>query len=97
MSDTDPGTVPLGGQPIAASAHDQGTTGVVPGWLANLAAFGWRVLVIVALLVVVAFAAKQLWVVTATIVVSVIVSAVLAPAVLRPGLYPQGSSLVPAL
>jgi predicted PurR-regulated permease PerM len=56
---------------------------VVPDWLANVAALGWRVLVVVALLLVMAFAAHQLWVVTATIVLSVVISAVLAPSVLR--------------
>jgi predicted PurR-regulated permease PerM len=55
----------------------------VPAWLADIAALGWRVLVVLALLVVVALAARQLWVVTATIVLSVVVSAVLAPSVLR--------------
>jgi len=65
--------------------------------LSNIAALGWRVLVIVALLVVIALAARALWVVTATIVLSVIVSAVLAPSVLRlraRGRSRNGSALV---
>ncbi|MEZ4595538.1 MAG: AI-2E family transporter [Chloroflexota bacterium] len=63
--------------PASASAS------LVPPWLANIAALGWRVLVVVALLVVAAWGAKTLWVVTATLVISVVVTAVLAPAVIR--------------
>ncbi|MBX3031222.1 MAG: AI-2E family transporter [Chloroflexi bacterium] len=59
------------------------TLSVVPPWLGNMAALGWRILVVVALLVVLAVGARQLWVVSATIVLSIVVAAVLAPAVLR--------------
>jgi len=56
---------------------------VVPAWLANMAALGWRVLVILALVAACVLTARALWVVTATIVISVVTSAVLAPGVLR--------------
>lgn len=62
----------------------------VPSWLTNAAALCWRVLVVVALVVVVAWLTRALWVVSATIVLSVVVSAVLAPSVLR--LRAQGRS-----
>lgn len=83
--------------PSAISGRARPLTDIVPDWLSNIAALGWRVLVIVALLVVIALAARALWVVTATIVLSVIVSAVLAPSVLRlraRGRSRNGSALV---
>jgi predicted PurR-regulated permease PerM len=58
-------------------------TDLVPAWLRNVAALGWRVLVVVALVVVAWFAAGQLWVVSATIVVSAVIAAVMAPSVVR--------------
>lgn len=54
---------------------------VVPDWLVNIAALGWRVLVTVALAAVVVWAALLLSTVTAAIVISVIAAAVFAPSV----------------
>lgn len=79
------------------SSHGDGSPSPVPSWLANAAALGWRLLVVVALVVVSTWAARELWVVTATIVLSVIVSAVLAPSVLRMrarGRSRNGSALI---
>ncbi len=56
---------------------------VVPDWLVNLAALGWRVLAVTAMVAVVALVAASLWVVSATIAVSVVIAAVLAPSVVR--------------
>ena len=56
---------------------------LVPEWLDNLAALGWRVLAVAALAVVRWFLATLLWTVTASIAVAIIVSAVFAPFVLR--------------
>ncbi len=65
-------------------SHDApGRTAIVPAWLANTAALGWRILAIVAMVGVLWLVASMLWVVSATIAVSVVVSAVLAPSVLR--------------
>jgi predicted PurR-regulated permease PerM len=83
-----PGSVAPKGPVTPADIDRVGT--LVPAWLANVAALGWRVLVVVALLVVVVVMARQLWVVTATIVLSVVVGAVLAPSVVR--LRAQGRS-----
>ncbi len=60
-----------------------GAPPLVPDWLINLAALGWRVLVIAGLVVVVALTCAVLWVVTASIAVAVVISAVFAPFVLR--------------
>src|SRR5262245_22780272 len=56
---------------------------VVPDWLGNLAALGWRVLVIAAMAVVAFVVAGQLFVVTASIAVAVVISAFFAPYALR--------------
>ena len=56
---------------------------VVPAWLANLTAAGWRVLVVVALLVVVGYLGSTIWNVLASIGLAIIVAVVLAPLVLR--------------
>ncbi len=56
---------------------------IVPDWLVNGAALGWRVLAVAAMVGVLWLVASTLWVVSATIAVSVIVAAVLAPSVLR--------------
>ena len=56
---------------------------LVPGWLRRLAAIGWRVLATLALGVVLVFAAVQLAIVTAAIIVGMIISATLAPWVHR--------------
>ena len=56
---------------------------IVPEWLQNLSALGWRVLVSVALLIVVAAIAMAIGTVTASILVAGIVAATFAPFVLR--------------
>ncbi len=55
----------------------------VPSWLENLAALGWRVLVIVALVVVLAYAGSLIWNVVASIGLAIVVAIVLAPMVMR--------------
>jgi predicted PurR-regulated permease PerM len=60
-----------------------GATAVVPEWLANLAALGWRVVAIAGLVVVLWLLSALLWTVTASIAVAIVISAVFAPAVLR--------------
>jgi predicted PurR-regulated permease PerM len=55
----------------------------VPTWLTNLAALGWRVLVIIALVVVLWLVATAIWTATASIAVAIVVAAVFAPFVLR--------------
>ena len=59
-------------QPVAG-------TPIVPEWLANLAALGWRILVVVALLVAAAYVAGVLATVTATMLLSFIFAAAFAP------------------
>ena len=58
-------------------------TPIVPEWLANLAALGWRVFVIVALIVALWLLASALWTVTASITVAVVIAATFAPIVVR--------------
>ena len=71
----------------APAVQDDGGPGggasLVPVWLSNIAALGWRVLVVAALAVVSWYVLTLLWTVTASILVAVIVSAVFAPFVLR--------------
>lgn len=55
------------------------TVSAVPLWLGNLAALGWRLVVIAAFLVVGWALATLLWTVTASIAVAVVVSALFAP------------------
>ena len=55
----------------------------VPAWLENLAALGWRVLVIVALVVVLAYVGSLIWNVVASIGLAIVVAIVLAPLVMR--------------
>lgn len=56
---------------------------LVPTWLVNLAALGWRLIAIAALVVVAGWIATLLWTVTASIAVAVVIAAVFAPSVLR--------------
>jgi putative heme transporter len=56
---------------------------IVPGWLANLAALGWRVLAVAGMLIVIWFLGTLLWTVTASVAVAIVVAAVFAPLVLR--------------
>jgi predicted PurR-regulated permease PerM len=63
---------------------------LVPDWLTNLAAVGWRVVVVGLLAVVVLLICNAVWTTTASIIVAGVVSAVFAPAVIR--LRSQGKS-----
>ena len=56
---------------------------LVPPWLVNLAAVGWRVLAVAGLAVVLWLLASALWTVTAAIAVAAVISAAFAPTVLR--------------
>ena len=67
----------------AGSQHGGADSALVPEWLENLAALGWRILVVVAVAVALWYAATLLWTVTASVAVAIVVSAVFAPIVLR--------------
>ncbi len=56
---------------------------IVPDWLENLAALGWRVFVIAALIVACWLLATELFVVTASILVAIVIAATFAPVVVR--------------
>ncbi|HEU4572501.1 MAG TPA: AI-2E family transporter [Candidatus Limnocylindrales bacterium] len=56
---------------------------LMPDWLANLAGLSWRVLAIVALVIVLWNVAAALWTVTAAIAIAVVVAAAFAPVALR--------------
>ena len=58
-------------------------TPIVPEWLVNLAALGWRVFVIVALIIALWLLASVLWTVTASIIVAIVIAATFAPIVVR--------------
>jgi len=58
------------------------TPGLVPVWLANLAAFGWRILVVVGLAVAVAWISVVLISVTASLVLSAVIACAAAPVVI---------------
>ena len=60
-----------------------GVTPIVPEWLVNLAALGWRVFVIVALIVALWLLSSVLWTVTASIIVAIVIAATFAPIVVR--------------
>jgi predicted PurR-regulated permease PerM len=66
------------------------TLEIVPEWLANLAALGWRVIAIGTLAVILWLIASFLWTVTASIAVAIVIAAFLAPFVL--GLRRRGMS-----
>jgi predicted PurR-regulated permease PerM len=80
MADAPPASAVLDNADPAPLA-DRGS--LVPEWLANLAALGWRVIVVAGLGVVLWLLAMLLSTVTAAIAVAIVVSAALAPAVLR--------------
>lgn len=65
------------------SVSPSGSVRPVPAWLENLAALGWRVLVIVALVVVLAYVSSLIWNVVASIGLAIVVAIVLAPFVIR--------------
>jgi len=68
---------------VGAIDHPSGSKRPVPAWLENLAALGWRVLVIVALVVVLAYLGSLIWNVVASIGLAIVVAIVLAPFVIR--------------
>ena len=66
-------------RPATSSTEDP----LVPGWLARLAAIGWRVLVTLALGLVLWSIAVLLFTVAASIIVALILAATLAPYVIE--------------
>jgi predicted PurR-regulated permease PerM len=69
---------------IVPTDQDTPTPGaVVPEWLINVAALGWRVVAILALAVIVALLCSLLWTVTASIAVATVVAALFAPLVVQ--------------
>ena len=66
-----------------ASRMQTQTAQLVPDWLINLAALGWRVLVVAGLVLVAGYLALLLWTVTASVLLSVVVAALFAPLVTR--------------
>ena len=75
---------------LGDSASPSNPSAALPSWLDNLASLSWRVLVIVAFLVVLWYIGTLIWTVTASIALAIVISAVLAPYVLR--LRDQGRS-----
>ncbi len=78
------------GPGIAINRPATGSSALVPDWLINLAALGWRALAIAGLVLVFGFVGMLLWTITASIIVAIVISAVFAPLVLR--LRSQGRS-----
>ncbi len=74
---------PAAGEGQLADGASTPPVRIVPEWLENLAALGWRVFVIAALAVVLWFLASVLWVVTASILVAIVIAAFFAPYALR--------------
>ena len=68
---------------LGMSEPPSGSNRPVPAWLENLAALGWRVLVIAALVVVLAYLGSLIWNVVAAIGLAIIVAVVLAPFVIK--------------
>ncbi len=56
---------------------------IIPGWLINLAALGWRIVVIAALIAVLWVLSTLLWTVSASIAVAIVIAAAFAPFALR--------------
>ena len=88
MVDDIDGVVPGAPRPavrVAPTTVDQPAvrSGSAPEWLVRLAALGWRLLVVAALVAVLGYIAVLLATVSATILVSVIFAAAFAPLVLR--------------
>jgi predicted PurR-regulated permease PerM len=65
------------------TATQQPPAGLVPVWLENLAALGWRVLAIAGFVIVLGYMASLIWNVVAAIALAGIVAVVMAPLVLR--------------
>ena len=56
---------------------------IIPGWLINLAALGWRIIVIAALVFVLWMLATLLWTVSASIAIAIVIAAAFAPFAVR--------------
>lgn len=65
------------------TAPQQRPPRLVPAWLENLAALGWRVLAIAGFALLLAYMASLIWNVIAAIGLAIVVAVVLAPLVLR--------------
>lgn len=78
-----PVPAPTAPEPTAASAAATTTAAVVPLWLLRLGALGWRVLVIVAFVVVLALIAGTLATVTASVAVAFLAGATVEPLIRR--------------
>ena len=59
------------------------TPAIIPAWLVNLAALGWRMIVIAALIVVSWQITSLLWTVSASIAIAIVIAAAFAPFALR--------------
>jgi len=90
MREPDGAAAPISGSAPGPSHALTESSDLVPEWLVNLAAVGWRVLAIAALVAVSWYLATILWTVVASIAVAIVVAAVFAPLVLR--LSDQGRS-----
>jgi predicted PurR-regulated permease PerM len=78
----DDGAVAPGSPPDDGAAAAHPPPGLVPIWLENLAAYGWRILAVVGLAVVLAAIALTLISITASLVLSAIIAAAVAPLVI---------------
>jgi predicted PurR-regulated permease PerM len=76
------------------TAPEGRASAIIPDWLVNLAALGWRVIAIAALVVVAWELAALLWTVTSSIAIAIVVAAAFAPFALR--LRAQGRSRMAA-
>jgi predicted PurR-regulated permease PerM len=56
---------------------------IIPDWLVNLAALGWRIVVIAALVFVTWLLSELLWTVTSSIAIAIVIAAAFAPFALR--------------
>jgi putative heme transporter len=73
--------------PVVRGAPVTAPTGraaaIIPDWLVNLAALGWRIVVIAALIVVIWLLSGLLWTVTSSIAIAIVIAAAFAPFALR--------------
>ncbi len=67
----------------AATAAGAPPPAMIPDWLVNVAALGWRILAIAGLLVILFWLGTVLWTITASIAVAVVIAAAFAPFALR--------------
>ena len=68
---------------ISDSGAPTPTKRIVPSWLENIAELGWRVLAVIAFVLVVWYLSTLIWSVVASIGLAIVVSVILAPLVLR--------------